>query len=47
LGSFRGFRSHLIKFKKIARLVRSLDQRENKNIDVMQTILENLMENID
>lgn len=47
LSNFRTFRSHMIMFKKIARLVRSLDQSDGKDVDIMQTILENLMQNIE
>lgn len=46
LSHFRNFRSHMLKFQQTARLVRSLNEGD-KDVDIMQGILEGLIEHID
>ena len=46
LSHFRKFRSHMLKFQNTARLVRSLNDGD-KDVDIMQSILEGLIRHVD
>lgn len=47
LSHFRSYRSALLTFNKTSRLVRSQSTQNGKELDVVQTILENIMQHVD